>query len=1095
MADQELIADLLQGLEERHDLRRYSSISELLDVDPELRQQVAATPGLEQELERGLEALRQMDLCIGREAADDASQWPDIPGLEVQGELGCGGMGVVYKARQARLNRTVAVKVMLTRSRGRAIAQRFRVEAEAVARLTHPNIAQIFETGEHDRASYLVLEYMAGGNLAKRLRGVPQSERWSAEVVRTIALAVHYAHSQGIVHRDLKPTNILIAGDGTLKIADFGLAKLLDAEADLTRSGDALGTPSYMAPEQARGIVSPQADIYALGAILYELLTGRPPFVAETSAETLVLVQTREPIAPGLARAKLSGDLQAICLKCLEKDVRNRYATAEALAEDLGRFLAGKPTLARPLSKPQRAVRWARRQPALAGLIVFAVASLLTMVSGAIAYTIQLNRALTSAEENSQRAEQGEALAKQEEARANTQLYPVQMRMAKLALDKGEHERAAEFLSKYAEGGAQANLRSFEWYLLQTMTNRMANQGANNSTVSFQHPDELYWVEFAPNAKHIVTGCKDGRFRIWNFESKQLLHEVMAHGNCVNQVRYSPDGRYLATASCDNSVKLWELTSDQKWQLNAELLAGAAPMRCVAWSRDSKQLASGGDDGFLRIWEVESCKETMSMQADGDPVGSIAWSINDAFLGASNRLYGYKCGHVWIWDTKSWRVHSRFTEVNASRIEFSPNGRVGAVFSHERGGNVIRKFDLKTGGPTIPLDLFGPKGSLAWSGDGRQIATVGNNGTLRILNSDDGTVKTIVDAHQGKGVEEIAFSPDSRYVAMEDRDGVATVTDLAAHGELVHKVSFPFQTDWRNTSDLLALDEDLRRLTLYRKDRLEVWDVTTGTQVDRFELATDQAIKSVNMSSNGKHAVLIRAESTSVVDIKQHMVRRIPAELATGITHARISDEAGLMLLVGQAHDARGAIAEGQYSLHLVDMQTLEERKRLDAIPGDHRGIWTEFSPTGRHALVMGIWPMGYIDFRTGERRELKIGVVNPNFSQDGLLISHGELGARLEVCDVERIEKQYELQNSFQGWGHVLSPDGRTIAIADDKRISLCNTTTGQEIMTLSLPVALNWQDLRFSRDSRRLAILGIDGEQAQVFIWDTAKADSVEN
>ena len=298
--------------------------------------------------------------------------FPEVAGYEILGELGRGGMGVVYKARQVRLNRLVALKMILAGEHaGTEAAVRFLAEAEAVARLQHPHIVQIYAFGDQDGRPYFAMEYVAGGSLADRLDGTPWPAGDAARLVETLARAIHEAHRQGIVHRDLKPANVLLTADGTPKVADFGLAKWLDVEAGLTRTDHVLGTPSYMAPEQAEGgatQVGPAADVYALGAILYELLTGRPPFRAATALETLEQVKSAEPIAPGRLQPGLPRDLETICLKCLRKEPARRYAGADALAEDLRRFGAGEPILARPVSGVERAWRWCRRKPALAAL-------------------------------------------------------------------------------------------------------------------------------------------------------------------------------------------------------------------------------------------------------------------------------------------------------------------------------------------------------------------------------------------------------------------------------------------------------------------------------------------------------------------------------------------------------------------------------------------------------------------------------------------------------------------------------------------------------------------------------------------------------
>ncbi len=301
-----------------------------------------------------------------------APERPNVPGFEIAEELGRGGMGVVYKARQVSLNRFVALKLVLAGPyAGADQLARFRVEAESVARLQHPGIVQIHEIGSHAGHSYLALEYVPGGTLNHHCAGRPLPPDEAARLVEALARAVQYAHQRGIIHRDLKPGNVLLTEDGQPKIADFGLAKMLNAgpgsatPGPQTQSGAILGTPAYMAPEQAggkRGGVGPPADVYALGAILYELLTGRPPFQADSPVDVILKVTTEEALPPRRVEPGCPRDLEAVCLKCLRKDPARRYASAQALADDLVRFLKGEPTKARPATAGARLRSWAWRR-------------------------------------------------------------------------------------------------------------------------------------------------------------------------------------------------------------------------------------------------------------------------------------------------------------------------------------------------------------------------------------------------------------------------------------------------------------------------------------------------------------------------------------------------------------------------------------------------------------------------------------------------------------------------------------------------------------------------------------------------------------
>jgi serine/threonine-protein kinase len=355
-----------------------------------------------------------------------------VGGYDILGLLGQGATGVVYKARQRALKRLVALKMISGGSHvGVHERARFRAEAEAAARLQHANIIQIHEIGEHEGRPFFSLELIEGGSLARKIDGAPQPPHYAAEIVRTLAVAMEYAHRQGIIHRDLKPGNILLTADGTPKIADFGLAKLLEEDSVHTQTGTIMGTPSYMSPEQAEGSspqIGPPADVYALGAILYDLLTGRPPFKGTSLWETVNQVKTQEPVPPRQLQPGLPLDLETICLKCLQKDIAKRYARAADLAEDLHRFLTGEPILARPLSSPERLWRWCRRNPWLAGL---GSAAALLLAAWAITSTF-LYFAIRSEKEQTERHRQiatqneaiaikNESLARQREVEANEQ--------------------------------------------------------------------------------------------------------------------------------------------------------------------------------------------------------------------------------------------------------------------------------------------------------------------------------------------------------------------------------------------------------------------------------------------------------------------------------------------------------------------------------------------------------------------------------------------------------------------------------------------------------------------------------------------------
>jgi serine/threonine-protein kinase len=364
---------------------------------------------------------------------------PRVPGYEVDAVLGRGGMGVVFRARHIRLNRVVALKMALAGAYAEPRErERFQREAEAVAALRHPNVVQVYDVDEVDGRPYFTMEYVEGGSLSQKLAGTPQPAGPAAALLAALAAAVRAAHATGIVHRDLKPANILLTADGTPKVTDFGLARRLDGGPGLTRTGVALGTPSYMAPEQVDGesdAVGPATDVYALGAILYELLTGRPPFRAETSAETLRQVRFEDPVPPSRLNATVPRDLETICLHCLHKEPARRYPSAAALADDLERFQGGRPIQARPLGLGARLWRWGRRNPAAAALATAMLALIgLAVGAGFLFQHQRAERRMDGARRDSRaqqaleaRLEQATALEKQgrwPEARVALQVAP-----------------------------------------------------------------------------------------------------------------------------------------------------------------------------------------------------------------------------------------------------------------------------------------------------------------------------------------------------------------------------------------------------------------------------------------------------------------------------------------------------------------------------------------------------------------------------------------------------------------------------------------------------------------------------------------------
>lgn len=682
----------------------------------------------------------------------------------LMGEIAEGGMGVVYNARQVSLNRKVALKMIRSgRLASASEIARFRTEVEAAAALAHPHIVRVHEVGEHEGHPFVSMELIEGDSLAEQLgegrwslkpANIEERQRDVARLLVKVARAVHHAHQRGVIHRDLKPANILLDEQGSPFLTDFGLAKLVEQDRGQTQDRAILGTPAYMAPEQARGgakHVTTAADIYSLGAILYELLTSLPPFTGSSPLEILEHVRSKEPLRPRSLNPALDRDLETICLKCLEKEPARRYASAEDLALELERWLAGEPILARPVGQWERAWKWGRRNPILA---FSGAAVLLSLLAGLLVSSWQWNRAERERRQT-QEANTLLRLQQVEDHFASDRVDTALAALARLLREQPDNRIAAERLVNAlrqrvfflpsdappfppAASLAASPREHFRVEALEDLSIQVQDVRTGQAIFKIPkaHDNVIRDARLSSDGRRLISAAADSTARVWDMTDKQLLL-TLKHADTVHHAEFSQDGSRIVTASQDGTARLWNATNGLP--LGASMTHRGS-VNTARFSPDGKLVITASDDRTLRLWLAASGQPVSDSLRLSDAVDDAWFDPNRshviARLGTGQELVFKLTSGLTLISGKpetiepppesaiQARLRQQLAPLHDQEItviDLSSNGQLAATGSLDRSARI---WDVRTGRPvTEQLEHDGTVNCARFSPDALRLVT------------------------------------------------------------------------------------------------------------------------------------------------------------------------------------------------------------------------------------------------------------------------------------------------------------------------------------------------------------------------------------
>jgi WD40 repeat protein/serine/threonine protein kinase len=1014
--------------------------------------------------------------------------WPAPPGFEVLEEVGRGGMGIVYKARQISLNRLAALKMIRAGMPAPLdYLDRLRIEAEAVARLRHPNIVQIYEVDECQGRPFLVFEYVDGGSLAQRLGGKPVPAAQAAVLVEALARAMHCAHQQGIIHRDLKPSNILLTRDSVPKITDFGLAKLLSedlwpgaldstpvrpsgdglaaerksrrsSDSDRTRTGAILGTPNYMAPEQATGQVDqigPASDVYALGAILYEMITGRPPFQGTSPLETLFLLQSEEPVSPKRLQPSCPRDLETVCLKCLAREPARRYASALDLADDLHRFQVEEPILARPVPWYERTIKWMKRRPTLAGVLAVSTLVIGLLILVGVWYHLKIATAFYYARELKTQAYLQRDEAEYRLSLVYRYVYLADMHLAHRAWKIGAVRRTLELLEKHRPPPDNPNardLRGFEWYYLWHLCRGERFALANR-------PGPISALAFSPNGEGLAVGTLSSQGgkttgAVWLWDPERVKSARAGPSaefrEGVHPLVFSAGGKALASVDPEGVVKRWDLAQDKP----RTLFSGpGGKVLALALAPRGQTLATADEHGEVRLWHMTGRPaSTVLRPRDERKVNRLAFSADGQVLAAACQGSPGNPASIVLWNTASLSKRATVSALHGPvrSLALSSDGRLLAAGGGPADGpGEIKVWDTQTGRPRVTLrGHTDPVTVLAFAPAGGQLASGSEDRTIRLWDPEKSRDPVTVLRGHLAPVTTLAFSSDPHALASGDADGAVKVWDLSrpaadsslrGHTQVVRGLAFG-----KNNRTLVSVGGKEGG----PGERVQ-WDLRTGAAVKGPAAGSFKAFHCIAFAPD--NSVSVTGGEDGLVQVwKTDTGEATVLRGHTGTVNAVAFDKDGRLATAGQDEMVRlwdltrkqevvvlgcgSPVLAVSFSLDgkvlaagcedgLVRLWDPAEPKLLDTLKG-HNGAVTAvvFSPLKLAILVTG-----------GKDRTVRVWDTAADRDQ--------ELGVRKE-----------RLKGTLKGHGHwvlglAFSPDGKVLASASrDGTVKLWYPQVGQE-------------------------------------------------